>query len=728
MKDKQTSAQRINQVRIQSSEAKRTSNENSLSRTDSRAKQPEQRTNAQQQDAARLTKNPERQQARTASRTERASERVGTRREQTTRTDSARLAGTTSPETASTNHSNPEITSRESRNGQVSDHTPTRQVQDANRQPTSVTRRESTPEGQRSGRHQQADEARRPSNDAAQGSQVPNAARPGTGDASATPTQRNDANHSPEDRPTPPTEAQNPSSSAHPTVADHPSPSDTPRRSPGPSQVPVRFNLREYRELHRIQPPSREGDALRIRQPENRTPSSGTVPPSERTSSEHSMPPSTENRLEAHRPGAQSERQDRIDTRTILPKNEPVSQDFNQLDQSGTGDATDATPPDAAANSDPDSPETQLGTQLQAEHQEASASDLGTEVEQPQTSIKNTETTSLTKPGEDDFSTIIRELSFNNHSGAPGITPVEPDPPMSREERAGVTGPRPRMPESNALLRMTMDQLKQLARSLQGESYGTQNAPALMRLYEIASHHRPVNASDTEPFDPIGDPVWAGIDMWHQDAARYREYLSFSRRENHTSTRPQPQPPLLEVVERNFTNSPHLQLPHAEDHRTRRHLITMAGLIRAAYSGNISSGIGSVISSFVQGLQAGDQFRDNLRTAQQSVYNYCTSFARTIRGERHENGPGATSGAEAAWQVLNNLSQQNIDRSQFSQLSMDTLYGIAWHRIAPQVISHMENNYYPGSEGPTRFSRAMVQQTIDDTNVGRTAYRYFNNH
>ena len=126
---------------------------------------------------------------------------------------------------------------------------------------------------------------------------------------------------------------------------------------------------------------------------------------------------------------------------------------------------------------------------------------------------------------QDDFTSVSHVPAYSAHTGVQGIEITHHDAPMSCRQRYGVTGSPSLIPNRLSLSRWSMSRLRHTALIMQGPSYGTQNAAALIRLYEAARTHRQIDATDNERFDPIGDPAWAMIDLWHIDAARYREYL-----------------------------------------------------------------------------------------------------------------------------------------------------------------------------------------------------------
>jgi hypothetical protein len=98
----------------------------------------------------------------------------------------------------------------------------------------------------------------------------------------------------------------------------------------------------------------------------------------------------------------------------------------------------------------------------------------------------------------------------------------------------GVTGHAPHVANDAALRRLPMAELRRLAMSLTTH-YGTQNAPALLRIWRAAQSKTSLNENDPEAYDPL-DAAWSMSDTWTSDAARFREY----RR----ATAPPPAPPV----------------------------------------------------------------------------------------------------------------------------------------------------------------------------------------
>jgi hypothetical protein len=342
---------------------------------------------------------------------------------------------------------------------------------------------------------------------------------------------------------------------------------------------------------------------------------------------------------------------------------------------------------------------------------------------------------------EDDFATVTGIPSHALHSGPQGLEITDREPAMPLRQRYGVTGPAPFIPDFATLTRSSLGQLRRRAEALQGPSYGTQKAAALIRLYEAASRHRPVRSAESERFDPIGDPIWAMIDAWHQDAARYREYLRLSRRETHTVLPPEPQPqppqqppqqpppghqedPRSFVAQNAGVSEPEMpQEPSPAGHAAAEGIdLVMGGveLVTESLAAGMIAAVASVAAALLN-IAGGDEFNEQLGEAQHRVFNYCMAFAHTIRGEAPGSGEGAAEGTAGAREVLARAARQpNVDMNRIRQLSMISLYGIAWRKVAPRAITRLQQ-----ASTRTQNSRDMVRAAIVATATGGAAYGRF---
>jgi hypothetical protein len=134
----------------------------------------------------------------------------------------------------------------------------------------------------------------------------------------------------------------------------------------------------------------------------------------------------------------------------------------------------------------------------------------------------------------------------------------------------------------------------------------------------------------------------------------------------------------------------------------------------AGIVGLIAGGLGTIISAIAE-ITEGDEFAQQGANAQQFIINFCTAFARTIRGEPAGGGNGSAPGARAANTVRARLSVQHPDLSALHQISMVRLYGIAWRKIqAPirnQLFQAARHFYHDNEAYAHTWADAVVNHT-----------------
>jgi hypothetical protein len=152
-----------------------------------------------------------------------------------------------------------------------------------------------------------------------------------------------------------------------------------------------------------------------------------------------------------------------------------------------------------------------------------------------------------------------------------------------------------------------------------------------------------------------------------------------------------------------------------------------------AFIGGLAlGGFAAIVGPLLQ-IVAGDHFFEAIESSQHYVYNFCASFAHTVRGEGAHGGPGSAEGVRAGQRVRTDVAARNpAVVAGLASIAQSTLYSLAFVRIAPHVeeqlvhsqrsrflgIPGTESDAVPGAEG---YARGF----IESVEPGHTIYNQF---